>query len=558
MEKKYTIGIDYGTESARVVLVDLINGNVISNEIMNYKHGVIVDELPSGELLEADWALQDPNDYLKVLSITVPSVIKKSNVKAENIIGIGIDFTASTILPLDGLGNPLCFHNKWKNNPHSWVKLWKHHAAHKEADYMTQIALERKESFLQYYGGKISSEWMFPKILQVLREAPEVFEETDLFMEACDWITYRLTNQLVRSSNTSGYKALWNKKDGYPSTAYFKQVHHQLENIIETKMRGTVKTIGSRAGQLVTEMAELMGLIPGIDVSVGIIDAHAGVAAVGAIYPGQFVMTIGTSTCHMYISKEQSVVDGICGMVADGIIPGYISYETGQVAVGDSFAWFLEHGVPSYLKEEANEKNIQLHELLENKASQLFPGQSGLLALDWWNGNRSILVDAHLTGAIIGFTLNTRPEEVYRAMLEATAFGTRKIIESLEKKQLKVNEIFACGGIPQKNRLLLQVYADVTNRTIKVASSKETIALGASMYAAVAAGEKKGGFNSIENAAKLMAKVHEDTIKPIPENVEKYNQLYQYYLQLHDYFGKNHSTLMHGLKNLKSKSYEQL
>ncbi|KMY50989.1 ribulokinase [Peribacillus loiseleuriae] len=551
MTRKYTIGIDFGTESGRVLLVDVDTGEEIATHVTAYKNGVLDEMLPNGQSLQPDWALQHPGDYLDVLFHSVPEVMRLAQIDKKDVIGVGIDFTSSTILPLDQQGNPLCLDLKWENHPHSWVKLWKHHAAHKEADEITRLAKERNEEFLHRYGGKISSEWMFPKILQIIKEAPEVFEEADLFIEACDWVTYRLTNNLIRSSNTCGYKAFWNKEAGYPEASFFQALHPRLENILETKMRGEVRSIGEKAGELTEEMAHKLGLLPGIAVAVGIIDAHAGVPAVGAVHPGQFVLAMGTSTCHMLISDKEEAIEGICGIVEDGIIPGYYSYETGQVAVGDSFAWYVEQAVPSYVVQEAEEAGKSVHQVLEEKASTYKPGQSGLITLDWWNGNRSVLVDANLSGTIIGLTLATKPEEIYRSLLESTAFGTRKIIENFTEAGVEVRELFACGGLPQRNKLLMQIYADITNREIKIPASNQTTALGAAMYASVAAGGYNGGYDTIFEAAEKMAKVKEEVFVPIVENVKIYDELYKYYLDLHDYFGREKYEIMHGLKKMR-------
>ncbi len=545
--------MDYGTESGRVLLVDVTDGQEVATHVTSYAHGVIDEALPNGKLLENDWALQHPKDYLEVLYRSVPEVIRLSGISPEDVIGIGIDFTSSTIMPLDDNGEPLCFNSKWDDNPHSWVKLWKHHAAQKEADDITQLAKERGEPFLQRYGGKISSEWMFPKILQILREDPALFNETNLFMEACDWVTYRLTNNLVRSSNTSGYKAFWNKKEGYPNVEFFKAVDPRLEKILDTKMSGPVRSIGKKAGELTEEMAIKIGLSPGTAVSIGIIDAHASVPSVGAVSPGQMVMALGTSTCHMLLSEEEEPIEGVCGIVEDGIVPGYYSYETGQVAVGDSFAWFIENALPAYITEQSVEKDMNVHRLLEDKAAQYKPGQTGLVALDWWNGNRSVLVDANLTGLIVGLSLSTKPEEIYRALLESTAFGTRRVIENFTESDIEVKEIFACGGLPQKNKLLMQIYADITNCEIKIAGSEQATALGAAMYAAVAAGQDRGGYDTIFDASEKMAKVKEETYTPIQENVQIYNELYKHYLVLHDYFGEKNNSIMHDLKRMKNK-----
>ncbi|MEI3605211.1 ribulokinase [Pseudogracilibacillus sp. SE30717A] len=551
MSNKYVIGIDFGTDSGRALLVDTKTGEELAVSVHSYAHGVLDEYLPDGTLLEKDWALQHPNDYLDVLITTVNEVLKLSRVNVEDVIGIGIDFTSCTMLPLDHNGEPLCTQKEYSSRPHSWVKLWKHHAAHKEAEQITAIAKERGENFLARYGGKISSEWMIPKILQIIHEDMEIFEQADLFMEAGDWLVYKLTGNLVRSSNTSGYKAMWSLKEGYPDNDFFKAVHPQLNNIVDTKLRGEVRSVGKKAGGLTPQMAEKIGLKPDTAIAVNIIDAHAAVPAVGAVQPGQFVMAIGTSTCHMLITEQETLVEGVCGTVENGIIPDYISYETGQVAVGDSFSWFVENSVPHHVYQAAVQSNISVHDYLENKAAAISPGETGLIAMDWWNGNRSVLVDPNLSGLILGFDLTTKPEEIYRALIESTAFGTRKVIENYQKNNVIVKEVFACGGIPQKNNLLNQIYADVLNCEIKIADSSEITALGAAMYAATAAGKEKGGFNSINSAAQKMAKVKKETFRPIPENVEVYNKLYQVYQDVHDYYGKYKPELMHELKYLK-------
>lgn len=551
MAEKYVIGIDFGTESCRALLVNTTTGKEITAVSHSYRHGVLDQTLPNGTPLGTDWVLQHPNDYIEGLAETVQAVLAEADVQKEYVIGLGIDFTSCTILPLDEKVEPLCLNKSLSSRPHSWVKLWKHHAAKKEADEVTQLAEDRGEDFLARYGGKISSEWMVPKVLQVLKEDPDIYHRADLFMEAGDWLVYKMTGKLVRSSNTTGYKSFWNKREGYPDATFFKALHPEMEDILSTKLRGQVKSIGDKAGELTSEMAEVIGLNPGTAIAVNIIDAHAAVPAVGAVRPGQFVMAIGTSTCHMLIADEEKFVQGVCGSVQDGIIPGYVSYETGQVAVGDSFAWYVNNSVPAEVKQAAEEKGVSVYTYLEEKAAVLKPGQSGLVALDWWNGNRSILVDADLSGAIIGLTLSTKPEEIYRALLESTAFGTRKIVDNFKDGGINVSEMFVCGGIPQKNRLLLQIYADVLNCEIKIADSNEITALGSAMYAATAAGAEKGGYDNIFDAADQLAKVKKETIIPNPDYVERYNQLYEIYQNIHGYFGIEQVDLMHQLKQMK-------
>ncbi|MBA9087605.1 L-ribulokinase [Fontibacillus solani] len=555
MATKYTIGVDYGTQSGRAVLVDLSNGREVADHVTPYPHHVIDECLPdSGIKLEHDWALQHPDDYLEVLRRSVPAVIAQSGIDAADVIGIGIDFTACTMLPIDEQGEPLCFSSEYINNPHSWVKLWKHHAAQPEADKINKIAAERGEAFLPRYGGKISSEWMIAKIWQILDEAPEIYERADMFLEATDWVISQMTGSIVRNSCTAGYKAIWHKQEGYPDKEYFKALDPRLEDLTETKLRGDVISLGSNAGGLTDKMAEMMGLESGIAVAVGNVDAHAAVPAVGVVTPGKLVMAMGTSICHMLLGTEEKQVEGMCGVVEDGIIPGLYGYEAGQSAVGDIFEWYVEESLPGYVKEEAAKEGIGVHQWLEKEASAFKPGQTGLLALDWWNGNRSVLVDTDLTGMIIGMTLLTKPQEVYRTLLEATAFGTRKIVDAFHSNGVTVDALYACGGLPQKNRLLMQIYADVTNREIFVADSKQTPALGAAMFAAVAAGEAAGGYDTIIDAAEKMARVKEETFKPIPENVELYDRLYKEYSKLHDYFGRGENDVMKRLKSIKKST----
>ncbi|NOV03017.1 ribulokinase [Paenibacillus planticolens] len=557
MSKKYAIGVDYGTESGRAVLVDLSDGTEVADHVTPYPHNVIDEKLPvSGVKLAYDWALQHPQDYLDVLTRSVPAVVQASGVDPADIIGLGIDFTACTMLPVDTQGQPLCFNPELANNPHSWVKLWKHHAAQDEANQINEIAERRGEAFLPRYGGKISSEWMIAKVWQILNEAPDIYEQTDRFLEATDWVVSQMTGaaEIVRNSCTAGYKAIWHKKDSYPSNEFFKALDPRLEDLTQTKLRGEVVALGTKAGELTESMAKLMGLQPGIAIAVGNVDAHAAVPGVGVVTPGKLVMAMGTSICHMLLGTEEREVEGMCGVVEDGIIPGYLGYEAGQSAVGDIFAWYVEQGVPAYVQAAAEHEGTNVHEWLERRASAYKPGETGLLALDWWNGNRSVLVDTELNGLILGYSLLTRPEEVYRALLEATAFGTRKIVDAFHNNGVEVQELYACGGLPQKNRLLMQIYADVTNREILIADSKQTPALGAAMFGAVAAGAAKGGYDNIVDAAQKMARVRKETFKPVPENVAVYEKLYQEYSKLHDYFGRGENDVMKRLRAIREEA----
>ncbi|WP_379135115.1 ribulokinase [Paenibacillus sp. sgz500958] len=555
MSKKYAIGVDYGTQSGRAVLVDLADGTEVADHVTPYPHHVIDETLPgTGKKLEYDWALQHPADYIEVLKRSVPEVLRVSGIDPADVVGLGIDFTACTMLPVNDKGVPLCLLPEYQENPHSWTKLWKHHAAQDEANEINRIAAERGEKWLPRYGGKISSEWMMAKVWQILDESPEIYEATDQFLEATDWVISQMTGNITRNSCTAGYKAIWHKVDGYPDKEFFKALDPRLENLTETKLRGDIVPLGTKAGELTPEMAEMMGLAAGTAVAVGNVDAHAAVPAVGVVTPGKLVMAMGTSICHMLLGETEREVEGMCGVVEDGIIPGLFGYEAGQSAVGDIFEWYVEEAVPSYVTKAAAEEGVNVHELLEKRAAAYKPGQTGLLALDWWNGNRSTLVDTNLTGLLLGCTLLTKPEEIYRTLLEATAFGTRKIVDAFHSNGVAVDVLYACGGLPQKNRLLMQIYADVTNREIKVAASKQTPALGAAMFGAVAAGAEKGGYDSIMDAAAKMARVREESYLPIPENVAVYEKLFQEYSRLHDYFGRGENDVMKHLKAIKEEA----
>ena len=549
---KYSIGIDFGTESARAVLVRVEDGKEVATSVYNYKDGVIDEFLPGTNIkLEPDWALQNPADYIEALKRTIPELLEKSGVRAEEVIGIGIDFTSCTMLPIDKEGTPLCMLDEYRENPHSWVKLWKHHAAQPEADRINEVARKRKEKFLARYGGKYSSEWFFSKALQILNEAPEIYRAADRLIEAADWIVLQLTGQERRSSCTAGYKALWDPETGFPSKDFFKALDPRFENVVDEKMSREIHFLGERAGELTARMASLTGLKEGTPVAVANVDAHVSVPATTVTEPGKMVMIMGTSICHMMVDKKLHLIPGMCGVVKEGILPGYYGYEAGQSAVGDIFAWFVKNCVPKEYFEEANERGVNVHRILEEKASRLRVGESGLLALDWWNGNRSVLVDADLSGLLLGATLETKPEEIYRALIEATAFGTYKIINTFEENGVKIDELYACGGLPERNKLLMQIYADVTGRKIKIAASSQTPALGSAMFGAVAAGKENGGYENIIEAARKMAHLREERFVPDEKNHLLYEKIYVEYERLHDYFGRGENNVMKTLKKIK-------
>ena len=547
MAARYTIGVDYGTESGRALLVDTSDGREVASAVYAYRNGVIDEHLPgSDKPLPPDWALQDPADYIDVLKNTVPAVLRQSGVNPREVAGIAIDFTACTMLPTLADGTPLCFVDMFRANPHAWVKLWKHHAAQRQADQINDMARRMGESWLSRYGGKISSEWFFSKALHVLQEAPEIYAASARFIEAADWVIWQLTGNETRNMCTAGYKAMV-QDDHFPSPAYFSALDPRFGDVVQTRLSTTFATLGANAGGLTERAASWMGLPAGIAVAVANVDAHVTVPAVQVTEPGTMVMIMGTSTCHMLIDDKLQTVEGMCGVVNDGIIPGYYGYEAGQSGVGDIFAWFVENAVPPEYHDQAKAAGLDLHQYLEREATKQAVGESGLIALDWWNGNRSTLVDVELTGLLVGATLATRAPEIYRAMIEATAYGTRTIIEAFEQRGIPIHRLVAAGGLPDKNRLLTQIYADVTGKPMALAGSSQAPALGSAMHAAVAAGI----YPDIRSAAAKMGKLKPDVIEPIPANQAAYDRLYAHYKTLYDYFGRGANDVMKRLKEMR-------
>ncbi len=551
---KAAIGIDFGTESGRAVLVDVATGAELGTAVNAYANGVIDRRLPRPDddvALGPDWALQDPADYVATVRATVRELLATTGIDPSDVVGVGIDFTSCTMLPTTADGTPLCQVPELRREPHAWVKLWKHHAAQPEADRINALAVERGEPWLPRYGGRISSEWFFAKSLQILDEAPAVYRAADRLIEGADWIVWQLTGTETRNACTAGYKALWSKRDGFPDAAFFAGLHPALGSIVDDKLSRTIDRLGAMAGGLSPQAASWTGLLPGTPVAVANVDAHVSVPAVGVTAPGTMVAVMGTSTCQMVLGDRLALAEGMCGVVEDGIIPGFFGYEAGQSAVGDIFGWFIRNGVPPELHEQARRDGTDVHRVLEREASAFRPGETGLVALDWWNGNRSILVDTDLSGVLLGATLATGPADIYRALLESTVFGTRRIVESLGAAGVAVDRIVACGGLPDRNGLLMQLTADITGREVDVAASSQAPAVGSAMYGAVAAGEARGGYATIEAAAAAMARPHARTYRPDPSTAAAYDRLYEEYVTLHDYFGRGANDVMKRLKAMR-------
>jgi L-ribulokinase len=543
----HVIGIDFGTLSARAVVVRAADGAELGSAVHEFAHGVIDRALPgTREELPPDWALQHPDDWLDALRFAVPAAVRESGVSPTDIVGIATDFTASTPLPALRDGTPLCSVPELAGRPHAYPKLWKHHAAQPEADRVNAVAAERGEPWLARYGGKISSEWAVAKALQVLDEDPEVYARAERWIEAADWIVWQLCGAETRNACTAGYKAI--HQDGrYPSGEYLHALDERFEGFVEDKLAGPLLPLGDRAGGLTARASGWTGLPEGIAVAVGNVDAHVTAPAARAIEPGVMLAVMGTSTCHIMNGETLAEVPGMCGVVDGGVVPGLWGYEAGQSGVGDIFAWFVEHGVPPAYHDEARRRGLDLHAHLSELAGRQRIGEHGLVALDWHNGNRSTLVDHELSGLIVGLSLATRPEHVYRALLEATAFGTRKIIEAFEGAGLAVRELVAAGGLI-RNPVLMQIYADVCRRGIDLIDSEQGPALGAAMHAAVAAGVHP----DIRAAAAAMGKVRRAVYEPDEARADAYDELYRHYSQLYDQFGSN--GLMHGLRRIRERA----
>lgn len=553
MKTNYVIGIDFGTKSGRAVLVSSSDGSLVASSTMDYPHGVMDKKLLSGRKLGMNWALQYPYDYLEVLVKTIREIVDISGIAPESIIGLCTDFTACTILPVDESLIPLCVKKEYQDRPHAYVKLWKHHAAQKEAEEINALLNEKEYQNLAY-GERISSEIMFPKILQIIHEDPDIYQAADQILEAPDWIAQLLTGTRKRSGSTAAYKAMWAPERGYPPLSFFQRLSPMMEDIAREKLSGEICSVGEAVGELNEEWANRLHLHPGIAVGANLIDAHAGLVACKVTQPGQMLLIIGTSTAQTVISNQPYVGKGLLGNVKDQIIPGYYAVESGLASVGDSMEWMIHNLVPAnYFEEAKNRYHGDIYKLLNEKAAALAPGECGLVALDWLNGNKTPYVDGNRTSVIVGISLNTKPEDIWRAFIESAAYGTRLILEIMEEASIPVREIRCCGGLAEKNPLLMQVFADVLQREMKVITSAQTAALGSAIYAAVAAGKRKGGYDKIDEAVACMSVPVGKTYVPDRAAGEIYHQIYPLFLKLCEDYAPGENDIMEKLKFLKKR-----
>ncbi len=541
------VGVDFGTLSGRAVVVRVRDGAELGSSDSVYRHGVITAHLPgSADPLEPETALQHPEDYREVLRTAVPEALRAAGVAPERVVGVGTDFTACTVLPVTADGTPLCELPDLARRPHAWPKLWRHHAAQPEADEINALAAERGEKWLARYGGKISSEWEFAKALQVLRDDPGVYERADRWIEAADWIVWQLCGHETRNVATAGYKGI--HQDGeWPSADFLAALDPGFSGFVRDKLAHPLSQLGERAGGLTARAAAWTGLPEGVPVAVGNIDAHVTAATAQTTGNGRMLAIMGTSTCHVMNSDVLAEVPGMCGLAHGGITPGAWGYEAGQSGVGDVFAWFADSYVPPAYHDEARERGLSVHDLLSERAADAAVGEHGLLALDWHSGNRSVLVDHDLSGVLVGLTLATRPEEVYRALVEATAFGTRTIVEAFADAGVPVHNLTIGGGMV-RNPFVLQIYADVLDRPLRVVASEHSCAVGAAIHAAVAA----GAHPDIHAASAAMGGVREETVDPDPARAAAYDGLFALYTELHDHFGRGGSRSLHRLRALRN------
>lgn len=529
----YSLGFDFGTQSCRAFLLNLDDPRDTSSGVVPFAHGVMSEALPDGsELTGGEWALQDASDYLQAARDALTDCLAADDPRRQQIVGIGVDFTASSPMPTDAGGRPLSVDHP--GEPHAYVKLWKHHRAEPWVERIRSA--EGAERYLEQYGGQLSCEWLIPKAFELLESSPTMWAATKRFVEAGDWIVHQLTGAWTRNLCAAGFKGMWSGE--YPDAAFLATMHPGFGRLAEEMLEGELLPPGSRAGLLTADSAAWFGLSAGIPVSAATIDAHSGLLGMGVSRAGAFGMILGTSACQLFVAPERRIIPGVMGVVQDGILPGLFAYEMGQAAVGDLFSWYLEQLCPVSAASES-----ERHAILTGAAQTIPPGSNGHIVLDWINGNRSVLLDPALSGAMFGLTLRSKPAEIYRACLESVVFGCRVILDAVREAGVVFDEVVACGGLTD-NQLLMQIYADVLGLPVRISSEKETVACGAAMYGAMAAG--------FEDVAAL-APPATLTLTPDQDRAAAYQPVYDLYCRLHDHLGRQDDVLKQ-LRGLRQTS----
>lgn len=535
MERQYAIGLDYGTLSVRGILLDMESGEEVGVESFDYPHGVVSHRLPDGTEIGQDYALAVPEDYLEGLGKVVKGLLKRCEVKPEQIKGIGLDVTSATVIPVDDKGTPVSMLPGFGNRPHSYIKLWKHHGAVKWSDRMEEAARERGEEWLPLSGGKIRCEMFIPKALETQAMDPEVYRKCGAFLEVGDWLTWYMTGVCTRSMSMAGGNSLYQRGSGYPSEEFFKAAFPDQEPVTR-KFRGTMIPLGRRAGRLVREAAEAMGLLCGTPVASPMVDSHAAVVGAGADRAGDMTAVMGTSACYLMNSHTGEGIPGIYSSAYEAHIPEMFGYEGGQSCVGECLDWFVSNCVPSVCEREAEEKGISVHALLQNKVSGMEPEAWRLMALDWWNGVRSPLMRPELTGVITGLTIHTKPEEIYRALMEAVCFGAKGIVEAFCKGGHPVERLIATGGIPAKSPLLMQMLADICGMEVQVCRSKMASARGSAIMGAAVSDGTEQSARALKDWIRKLGSPAEVIYRPDYLRRGIYEARYGQYCRLADYF----------------------
>ncbi len=550
MEREgYTLGIDCGTQSARAVIVRVSDGSIVSESDMAYPHGILTEKLPDGTGLPKGFVLSMAEDYLEVLPAIVQEAMRRAGIRAENLIGIGVDATSCTVVPCMADGTPLALMQEYRQNPHGYIKLWKHHNVKEQAERIEALARKRGEKFLSYYGGMVSCEWMLPKVLQIYEEDRQIFHKTAHYVDLCDWLTWRLTGILTRSVNSAGFKGLWSAEEGDISQDFLNGLHQGFGSAYYEKvLDGPIFLSGACCGRLCPAAARWLGLSAGTAVSSGMMDGHASVVSLGMKRAGEMAVIVGTSNSIPLLADHLTAIEGFCGVVRDGIIPGFYGYTAGQISTGDMLDWYISNIVPARYEEEAKRREMTLHGLLAEKAGISCPEKNPLTILDWWNGNRSVLCNQQLSGAIWGLTMATRPEEIYCAMLQGIACGTRVIMERGRACGIQIDRVFACGGIPRKNPFFMQQYANILDMPVYAADEAHSSAHGSAVCAAAAAGEERGGYAGLVQAMERMHINDLTEYRPQREHAADYERIYQRYCDLYWLLGSRSREALASVK----------